>query len=628
MGIWDFFTPDAGQKRRQWLNQNMNAPIDEALRYYLGAGNSMPQIAGLLAEGSPVASIDRAGTSFQDIYAPDRTGWQRAEAVGNTLTDMTGAGLGLLGAPAASKVGADLLTDVATRVSKNAKKAGDFAATDMVGTARAIGSGDMDFLTGWGSPQNARAAGADVVRQPFDMGRGSIDQVDDVLPLVPYEMRGQDIADRLADTPSALEVAGKEFGPAGSGFSALKGQRNTLLPSHYSRGFQTGETVAPNQSNWSKLHGSTLFSSVGDPTARKIVAQFGDEVLDNPVISQAGAQFSDINDFGWASARGAMSSKYNEAAKVENPYMMFLNMGEQSGDFAKHTGKLVGEVFKTAKISSNAIPAIDDSIRGIGMSIKVPVFGKDGKQLKNAKGDLVTKSETIRPFTNFKSISDPEYMGQYIADLPSGTERAAFIKGLDKAALQKMGVPNMGQVRLALANEDLIGRDWLSAGYRGFKPDMETGLLPTTPDMHETYDTMIKRIGNADTFDAGGGGVPANLVFADLSEVMRAKGTGGKLVPTSADYKVYESSPKRAKQLMDDRSIEMISNFTEIEGRFGRRAALQYAQELLSGGRITKEMIDAARKNNAPAWMLAALAPASGLLASQMGEPKNRGLLY
>ena len=165
MGIWDFFTPDAGQKRRQWLNQSVNAPIDEAMRYYLGAGNSVPQIAGLLADGSPVASIDRAGTSFQDIYAPDRTGWQRTAAIGNTLSDMTGAGLGLLGAPAASKVGADLLTDVATRVSKNAKKAGDFAATDMVGAARAIGSGDMDFLTGWGSPQNARAAGADVVGQ-------------------------------------------------------------------------------------------------------------------------------------------------------------------------------------------------------------------------------------------------------------------------------------------------------------------------------------------------------------------------------------------------------------------------------------------------------------------------------
>jgi hypothetical protein len=165
MGILDIFTADAGQKRRQWLNQNVNAPVDEAMRYYLGAGNSIPQIAGLLAEGSPVASIDRAGTNAQEMFLPDRSITQRMTSAGNMLSETAGAGLGLLGAPAASKVGADLLTDVATRVSKNAKKAGDFAATDMVGAARAIGSGDMDFLTGWGSPQSARAAGADVVGQ-------------------------------------------------------------------------------------------------------------------------------------------------------------------------------------------------------------------------------------------------------------------------------------------------------------------------------------------------------------------------------------------------------------------------------------------------------------------------------
>jgi len=155
MGIWDFFTPDAGQKRRQWLNQNMNAPVDEAMRYYLGAGNSVPQIAGLLAEGSPVASIDRAGTSFQDIHAPNRTGWQRTAAVGNTLSDMTGAGLGLLGAPAASKVGADLLTDVATRVSKNAKKAGNNVAErlNQRGPMPVLGSNGGNMFdptyTGW-----------------------------------------------------------------------------------------------------------------------------------------------------------------------------------------------------------------------------------------------------------------------------------------------------------------------------------------------------------------------------------------------------------------------------------------------------------------------------------------------
>ena len=165
MGIWDIFTPDAGQKRRQWLNQNVDTPINKALSYYMGAGNSLPQALGLLADSNPIAGLDRAGTQSQDIFAANKTPMERLISTSNMLSETAGAGLGLLGAPAASKIGADVLTDVATRVSKNAKKAGDFAATDMVGTARAIGSGDMDFLTGWNSPQNARAAGADVVGQ-------------------------------------------------------------------------------------------------------------------------------------------------------------------------------------------------------------------------------------------------------------------------------------------------------------------------------------------------------------------------------------------------------------------------------------------------------------------------------
>ena len=211
MGIWDIFTPDAGQKRRQWLNQNLDTPINKALSYYMGAGNSLPQALGLLADSNPIAGLDRAGTQSQDIFAADKTPMERLISTSNMLSETAGAGLGLLGAPAASKIGADVLTDVATRVSKNAKKAGNnvVESLNQRGPMPTLGSNGGNMF--------------DVPRQPFDMGRGSIDQVDDVLPLVPYEMRGQDIADRLADTPSALEVAGKEFGPAGSGFSCIVG---------------------------------------------------------------------------------------------------------------------------------------------------------------------------------------------------------------------------------------------------------------------------------------------------------------------------------------------------------------------------------------------------------------------
>jgi hypothetical protein len=83
---------------------------------------------------------------------------------------------------------------------------------------------------------------------------------------------------------------------------------------------------------------------------------------------------------------------------------------------------------------------------------------------------------------------------------------------------------------------------------------------------------------------------------------------------TSPDYKVFESSPAKAKQVVNDQLIEVISTFEELEKRGGRRAALQYAQELLSRGKITGQMINAARKANLPSWMIAAMIPSLGAL--------------
>ena len=51
---------------------------------------------------------------------------------------------------------------------------------------------------------------------------------------------------------------------------------------------------------------------------------------------------------------------------------------------------------------------------------------------------------------------------------------------------------------------------------------------------------------------------------------------------------------------MDDRAVELADTFIEIEKRLGRGAALRFANDLLSGGRISGSMIDSARKANAP----------------------------
>jgi len=432
-----------------------------------------------------------------------------------------------------------------------------------------------------------------------------------------YNRSGAQIADQITNIPSAREVGGLSFIPEAGATTSVLSVQPRLLREHQSEGFISDETVPPEQIGIGDLKGKTLMSIVGDPTGRHVVTGVGGEDLPEPVASMAGFQYIDVPGQGYAGASGATSSKLNEARNTKNPYYTSLMMGEQSGDFAMHTGEVFGQMFRNAPIAKKDIPKIDEFIRNLGMPVKVKQTMPDGT-VKNV-------GKTIKAFTDFPSVADPDAMLNYIRNLPTGTHRAYFLKGLDKAGLQKMGVPRVGDARLAVADPAQIGMDWGTTGYRGFVPDLEKGALPTTRENSTTYDTGVDKVGQSQSFIEEGRGIPANLLYSDLSAQRREAGTGGGLVMNSADYKVYESSPTKAKQPVTDKVIEIVSTFTELERRGGRRAALQYAQQLLSEGKITGQMIEAARKANAPAWMIAAMAPSLGALSS-MGEDESGGI--
>ena len=84
---------------------------------------------------------------------------------------------------------------------------------------------------------------------------------------------------------------------------------------------------------------------------------------------------------------------------------------------------------------------------------------------------------------------------------------------------------------------------------------------------------------------------------------------------------MFEGSPKRAKQPVTPLVVDLVSTFREVEDRFGRGPALRFAADTLKDVKVTKEMIEAARRANAPSWMIAAMTPAAGgLLAMQPGQ--------
>jgi hypothetical protein len=447
-------------------------------------------------------------------------------------------------------------------------------------------------------------------------------------PPEPYVMDGAKIAAELDNTVSAQEVATGVKKPSGAKFSGLTAQQSTLLPNHYSEGLKSTQTIKPVKINWEALEGKTVFSVVGDPTSANTVTKVQGDKLITPVESQAGVEFMDKQDYGYASAQQAMASTHNEIVRAmdedgADPLLMYLQMAEVSGDFADHTGMLIGELFKQARISSNAVPAIDEHIRKIGMDKVVPKLDSNGEKIWDAKNKTwKTKTERIRPFTDFKSVADPLYMARYISELPTGSLRAGLIKGLDRHGLQQKGVPNVGDVRLALMNPDLFGKDWLSAGERLIIPDMERGLFPTPEGLHNTYDTTIGKVGQSMKVDSDG--IPMNLILQDMSEAQRAKGTGGRLIPTSADYKVAEASPRRSQQLVDDRILELAMSFEEMSEKYGRGAALSFAQDLLLNEKITSETIKAAKKANAKPWVLSLMA---GVMATQAIMEGEDGLM-
>jgi len=423
---------------------------------------------------------------------------------------------------------------------------------------------------------------------------------------------GAEIKARLEETPNVIEyMTGEPYVPM-SNTSNLKSQKPIALLEHESVVRPTGETVSPVIGDFADLEGRDVLAIVGDQTGRHDILSVGKyDLSDDPQRSLAGFEYIDVDNplQGYAGAQSATSSKLNEALESTDPFYMSFLMGEKSSDFALHTGETYGKMVRKAvemgDIEGKDLEYIDNAIRNIGVPELVKVRDADGNIIKKADGTPKTKSVTTYPFRDFTSVAEPEAILSYMRSLPTGTQRAYFLKGLDKTNLYKRGMPKVHDARLAVADEAQMGMDWGTVGYRGFTPDLQRGLLETTPEMSTTYDTGVAKIGPAVTFLDGSRGVPANLAFADLSAAQREKGTGGGLLMNSADYKVYESSPTKAKQPWRAINTDTVNTFIDIEKTQGRDVAYAFAQKVLSEGKVTNALIKQAKKMSAPQWVVA-----------------------
>lgn len=482
---------------------------------------------------------------------------------------------------------------------KTASRFAPKTSADAIGLTRSLLSGDLegisDTFTRSRPPRSLSAAGVD------------------------YERSGADISEYLSQFPSAEEIVSGEPVVPMSNVTNITTQKPVALSQHRSTGILSDERLDPvERGTIAGLLGRDVMSIVGDQSGRHTVTSVNDMVFETPQKSLAGFEYTDIPGQGYAGALSATRSKLKEAERSVDPYVMSIMMGEKSSDFSLHEGMVFGEMMKSAQVDAKDVAKADEMIRNISKPETVVKRDADGNPMLNKDGSKKTQSVATKPYKDAPSVSDPRAMQEYIANLPSGTHRAYFLKGMDKATLHKLGIPKVQDARLAVADAAQLGMDWGTTGYRGFTPDVQKGVLETRPEQSTTYQYGYDKVEDrSDTYLSGSRGIPANLLFRNLAEEQRAKGTGGGLLMNSADYKVYEASPKRAKQRIEDIDVETVDSFLEVERRFGREAAMRFAQDILSGGKVTGKMIEKARKLNAPNWVIAAMVPMAAMQESE-----------
>lgn len=143
----EFFSRDAGQGRRAWLN----ALADEAvqfvppeLRPWLGVANEL----------NPVVSMERAGTAANAMVQPGLSGWERMAAAGDMTSNMANAlapvVMGARGAVPATQAVEDALMGWSS-----AAGVPDFLADEFGG----VGLNALPFYHGTPDGREVRAAG-------------------------------------------------------------------------------------------------------------------------------------------------------------------------------------------------------------------------------------------------------------------------------------------------------------------------------------------------------------------------------------------------------------------------------------------------------------------------------------
>jgi hypothetical protein len=471
--------------------------------------------------------------------------------VGNTGMPDTGMGFGLLdltpfGAPLA-------VSDVSTALKNE----------DYLGAALAP-AGYAAYLARKPIGAAARWTYDNAIRPTYDAGRRAVDVAGDVLGRVPAPIAAAG-AGAAAMTPEEAEAAGKSKmvrqvldimranAPPPSNkdprfwhnISSTKLSRPLdEMRASYERIDPVFQTPVRNPADY---EGKALVTTFGDPSIGGVrLTGVNDQKLENPTLMQGGPSFvhgeaaRGPDRSIWASDLNMVSALANRAAAAQKagyePFLNYVKMGGESPDYSHHITDPLLDLFRQSRVPKGVVSEFDRKMR--------EGFNKDFPNYADWPG-LRSKD-----------------LDNYLFETGPAKARTAMAKLMGTGEFQNLGMPDVGAVRFAATEPDLLNVPNYSSGRMIARMDPEAKAIRKTAVPHKTYRTQLPAHPEGADPARFSDDVPLGISHYDWVQSKLAEKPN--MNPSQLQYTYTRSAPTL---YMTPQTVDRVSTFLDLKQR-------------------------------------------------------------
>ena len=287
------------------------------------------------------------------------------------------------------------------------------------------------------------------------------------------------------------------------------------------------------------LQGSTLIPFPGDRLSVQNVREINKIPVD--ISSQGGPYYMRTKEPIWASDTKVAQTQRKQAESIAerggDPVGIYTAEGGRAHNQTMEVQSAIVQQIRALNLPKKDIKEFDDAVRQ--------------KKVSQGQGD---KKRDIYPFKDWPGITDPDII-EYLRG--KGSHRAEIVKILEQKRFREYGFPDVGSIRAALTEPELLGVPKGTSGLTVGRFDTSVPATEHIPSGHRTYAEGIPG-----TYLGGTEPIPREMLFRDLYERELAKNPKANI-----DRWLTHGGIGKESQIVDQRLVDTIAAHLEKQKR-------------------------------------------------------------